>query len=461
MRKKLISQKNRPPFDVFIFVSSEDDKYRVAGGIGTYLGLMTKYCKKLWPTAEVYWLTKSPNKKSFYRLRSNVHCHYISPGDEFLKSPGFDQIPSKQHTMIVQELFVHTVNAMLFKIISGHKNERIYIESGEWEGHASIAFSMLQNENIFKTTRLHTPLASCVAQNNLSVTCDNALQLLNEFATIHNADCISASTNHIKSKVIHDVLSKKINRKLRKKMVVLPNPVDVENFAQKASPINNRTKAISYLNRCIGHKFFTTKSFNILIIGSVEYRKGIEIAKKAIPGLIQFIPGARICFIGHHAQKGEGQLTANTKASPETILESLTPKEKERVAFTGYIKHEKLPLVLAAGDAFPILSLEDNFPGTVAEIALAKKPVVALMRGGVKEMINYNKKCYAYSLGSDIEKADKKLVKKIAYIYNNPNHSKQVSEELCAMMQKRFQPETVLKNMFHYYEVQFKTKRQV
>jgi len=50
-------------FNTVIFVSSEDDKYIVAGGIGTYIGVLIKAIKRDNKDINIYWISKSPINK--------------------------------------------------------------------------------------------------------------------------------------------------------------------------------------------------------------------------------------------------------------------------------------------------------------------------------------------------------------------------------------------------------------
>lgn len=95
------------------------------------------------------------------------------------------------------------------------------------------------------------------------------------------------------------------------------------------------------------------------------------------------------------------------------------------IVFANYIDHKLLPDIVASGDLFPIMSLGDNFPGTVAEISLAAKPILALKRGGVAEMLTNRKgKFIAYNLGSNLCKASSNLAQGILYLEKNKKKQK-------------------------------------
>lgn len=66
----------KPSFDVCIFVSSEDDKYIVSGGIVTYIGVFTKFIRKLFPSIKVFWISKSHTGKRF--IENDERCGFCS-----------------------------------------------------------------------------------------------------------------------------------------------------------------------------------------------------------------------------------------------------------------------------------------------------------------------------------------------------------------------------------------------
>src|SRR5690606_27741909 len=105
-------------------------------------------------------------------------------------------------------------------------------------------------------------------------------------------------------------------------------------------------------------------------------RKGADLVCQAVPWVAQRIPNVRFCFIGHHGGHSNSKImTANTKISPAELLRLIPSKFHRFIAFAGYVEYKKLPRLIMAGDVFPIMYRGDNFPGTVAEISLAAKPI--------------------------------------------------------------------------------------
>ena len=60
-----------------IFVTSEDDRYLVKGGIGTAVGVLTETLGGLYPDRSVDWITESPASEYFLERRGSVTRHYL------------------------------------------------------------------------------------------------------------------------------------------------------------------------------------------------------------------------------------------------------------------------------------------------------------------------------------------------------------------------------------------------
>lgn len=437
--------------DAFICVSSEDEKYNVKGGIGTYLGILTKEAKRLCPQMKVYWVSKSHNafdfsEKDIYGIKR----HYLSDTNPYQNRPfnnrlNFNRQESK--SVLDQQIFLNKANAKLSKILSKLNGKKVAIECGEWEGIAHQLFRTLYDKNIVKATRIHTPLAVTMVSNDLPVSASNQLQLMHEFETLYNADCISSCTKYMKDQVIQHVLGSDCEKSPLIK--VIPNPVDANNYK---SGVCTRQNSIDKVNTILKNEFINEDTFNIYVIGSVEIRKGAELVIDAVATVAKKLPNARFCFLGHHGGNDSKNLTANTKLSPDVLLEKIPKEYRHQVAFAGYVDHSELPSIIESGDAFPIMYLGDNFPGTVAEIALMEKPILALARGGVNEMLqNENGEFVAYNLGSSLQAAPSALSAGLVYLYKNAQERKAIGKNLNALVRSKYVPEKIAKDILQFY----------
>ncbi len=435
------------PFEVFIFLSSEDDHYRVSGGIGTYIGVLTASLKESYPAATVYWLTRSPNDKDFSQVDSfGTIRHYLScmPATH---SQFLDVYPDIQANAAAQLVGLqHKMETKALEIIERHPNQTILIESGEWEGHGNALFRCLKSPNIFKVARIHTPLATCIKQNQLPINSANSVQMLCELQTVLSADLISSCTEFMKKRLTADLFQGKLPES--PPTVVLPNPVNMQAFNGIKK---TKAEAIDYLNTLFPGQF-KKDDFLIFLVGSVEKRKGVQFAMESVSEVVKQIPQAHFCFFGHHLGEKEGSLTANQKFHPDDLYKGLSPSDREHVSFFGYIPHEILPNILPAADLFPILSIGDNFPGTVAEIALSRGTILATQRGGVKEMLtDANGVFSAYSLGDQLEHLTANLVRGIIALHRDIPKRKEIGCHAEKTIREKYDPKQVVFKMIATY----------
>jgi glycosyltransferase involved in cell wall biosynthesis len=430
----------------YIFVSSEDDKYRVAGGIGTYIGLLSRTIKQVSPKTKVSWFTLSAGKPFNETDEYGVHRIYLDHSHQIKRTPFATHL--KQHGLIDHLVFQEKITDKVLECIN--PKEKTILEIGEWEGHGAELFRKINHKNVLKVARIHTPLATCIKQNNLETTPENALQLWSEYATLSNADVLSACTKHVKERLEKDVIGKTLLNPIK----VLPNPIDDSKFGETKT---NKKKIFAYLNKKIGSSLVSDNTFNIFVLGSVESRKGVEMIIDAIPKIASTIRNARICFIGHHGGDGEN-LTANSKIPPKQLLKRIEKRFHSHIGFTGYVDHKKLPEIISAGDIFPIMSLGDNFPGTVAEISLSSKPIISLARGGVKEMISNKNTVVAYNIGRNLKNAPARLAQAVIKLHNNPDKMNEVGKALNKLMRRKYNSQTVAKTLLRYYENELNRK---
>jgi glycosyltransferase involved in cell wall biosynthesis len=439
---------NKPNIDCVIYISKEDNKYLVHGGIGTYLGVLSKTIKELFPDIKVFWITKSPNEKDFIETDEyGVLRHYISGLNSKLRQP-FQKLLDKNFEDLSEKItYNFKVTDTVKEILHNHINKNIIIETGEWEGLGIDLFKLIDRHNVGKIVRLHTPLATCIRQNNLSLSASNNYQLLFEEELIRSSDCISACTEHVKSKILEDVIGK--HDSLAKEIVTLPNPIDVKSFAPHPEL---RVKSINCINTILNEKFITDTTCNVYFVGSVESRKGVEFIIDSVPNVIENDSNVRFCFIGHCGDDNDKNLNANTKLSPKKLLSRIPKRYHNFIRFTNYVSHSKLPLIMQSGDIFPIMSIGDNFPGTVAEIALTGKMILALERGGVKEMLrDENSRMVAIGLGSSLDKAAENLGNRIIKYSRDATSRDAVGKSLYDLIIRKYSPEVVTSQILDMY----------
>lgn len=448
----LSHEREKKQLDAFICISSEDEKYNVKGGIGTYLGILTKEVKRLYPTVKVYWITKSHNAFDFSETDTfGIERHYLSDTCPYQDRPFYRHLRlhenDQDNSLINQHVFLNKVNEKLSILLKELAGKNVAIECGEWEGIAHQVFRVIKDKNVVKATRIHTPLAVTMLSNKLDVPAVNKLQLIHECEVLEHADCISSCTQFMKDQLTQAVLG--VESPKAQTIAVIPNPVDSNTYKQG---VYTRKESIKRINALLQQEFLNDTTFNVYIIGSIETRKGAELVVDAIAQVAEQLPQARFCFFGHHGGNDSKNLTANTKLPPCVLYERIHQQYRHQVAFAGYVDHAQLPLIIESGDVFPIMYLGDNFPGTVAEIALMAKPILALSRGGVNEMLqNEHGEFLAYDLGSSLDTASQVLAEGLLELHANIALRNTIGKNIEALIRRKYTPEKTARDIIEFY----------
>jgi phosphatidylinositol alpha-mannosyltransferase len=131
---------------------------------------------------------------------------------------------------------------------------------------------------------------------------------------------------------------------------IIPNGIDVEHFCPEASPIER----------------FKDGKLNLLFVGRLEGRKGLNYLLKAYKRIKQEIPASRVIIVG-----------------PGTMLRRKYERQVRRdhledVTFVGYVSYEELPRYYKTADIFcsPATGRE-SFGIVLLEAMAVGKPVVA------------------------------------------------------------------------------------
>lgn len=417
----------------YIIISSEDDRERVAGGIGTYLGILATTLRELYPEMEVVWISRSDIRDADFIDDHGVRRIYIKPVTQCLSS----YLEMGNHDFAELFNFIQRLTVVAMDVFDEKPNVRTVIEVGEWEGHAYQLFLSLRNRNnILKLTRIHTPLAACMETNCLVSSTLTDFQIMTERETIRHADIVSPVTNFIRA-----VAEQKVCHIPESKILVSPNPVNASLFVPNKV---ERSFAIQKVNQLLGSDFLTQETFNIFVIGSVETRKGVNLVMSAIPDICNRVNNARILFVGHLRNESDS-LTANSKFSRNEISRAVSDAYKGNVECLGFVEQSVLSQIIHAADIVPVMYLSDNFPGVVAEAALSAKPILYLERGGVPEMLTdeFGNK-YGIPLGSDSNTAPTLLAQEIERYSKKPEYLASIGNDCYELIAKKYPPQLVV-----------------
>ena len=383
-----------------IFVSTEDDKYLVKGGIGTYLGIFSRTLKEKYKKINVIWISESYTSEKFIEISGNLKRIYIPQKEN-------------QKYSLAKDISYEVENEINEAFKNFGEYARIIIESPEWEGLLSELYSKIKSKQILKVTRFHTPLIVTAKLNGLVLNSEDKKQIEREKIQAISSDLLSFPTNYIKESCLAKMIKEK---EFDIPFITISNCIDTKRFFPEFNTRNEAIRAFFELTSVN----INPDDLNIFILGSIEKRKGTDLIVSMVEEVVKILPNAKFYFIGHYHIDGDNELTANKKLSVSDLKSSLSINAQQNIFFVGYIDHHKIPSVMQAGDLFIINYLGDNFPGVIAEIGLSKRPLLALPRGGVKEILEVDDKYAALIIdGFTSEEIINSGVKQILSFYSS------------------------------------------
>jgi len=153
-----------------------------------------------------------------------------------------------------------------------------------------------------------------------------------------------------------------VSRYLPGNYQVIPNGIDVDLFSPQVSPL----------------KEFTDGKVNILFVGRLEKRKGLDYLLTAYSKVKQQFPHVRLIVVG-----------GGTKLRPkyERMVEESNLAD---VVFAGFVPGNKLPQFYSSADIFcsPAISGE-SFGIVLLEAMASSKPIIASDIGGFNEVLSH------------------------------------------------------------------------
>jgi glycosyltransferase involved in cell wall biosynthesis len=115
--------------------------------------------------------------------------------------------------------------------------------------------------------------------------------------------------------------------------------------------------------------------FEILTVGYLLKRKGIQYLIYAMPAIVKENEHVRLKVVGSGPCEGE-----LVKLVKELHLE-------EHVKFVGYVPRQELPMVYAGCDVYVQPSLSETFPSSIREAMSTGRPIVGTFVGFIDEHI--------------------------------------------------------------------------
>lgn len=250
------------------------------------------------------------------------------------------KIPSnKDHASIT---FCHNFDQRIQKILEKEKFDIIHF-------HESYTpFSSLQLLQYSKSTNIAT-FHACSEASHLAKTAKtiSKIYLKKMSEKIHGA--IAVSKVSLKYAIFPD----------KRKIVIIPNGVDLSRFNSKISPLSK----------------FNDDKLNILFVGRITKRKGLIYLLKAFKPLKKKYPFLRLIVVGDGDQK----------AKARQFVRDYKIKD---VFFEGAASDKKLPSYYASADIFCSPATEaESFGIVLLEAMAVGLPVVAFANKGYRQVL--------------------------------------------------------------------------
>jgi len=204
--------------------------------------------------------------------------------------------------------------------------------------------------------------------------------------------------------------------KSNKRIIVIYNAVDTENFKYKKVLINDKIKFSDWL---------------VAVIGALQKRKGQDDVIHAIKIAKKNIPNIKLLIIG---DVGDIEF--------KNYLKILTSKLNisNNVIFTGY--RNDVPQILSNCKVLVMPSWNEPFGRVVIEAMAAGIPVIGVNAGGPKEIIQDG--ISGYLIPSCNPSA---IAEKIIYLYHHQSIGKKMGENGKKIVKKKFNVKSHTKNI--------------
>ena len=121
---------------------------------------------------------------------------------------------------------------------------------------------------------------------------------------------------------------------------------------------------------------------DLLFVGRLEPRKGIDVLLAGVPRVVANCPGVRFTIVGEDAQ-----VPGEDRTQVERFTAVASPEVASRVRFTGRIDDEALHRLYAECDLLVCPSRFESFGLTLLEAMMFSKPVIAVKVGGMQYIV--------------------------------------------------------------------------
>ncbi len=296
---------------------------------------------------EVHVITKSEKDRDYGYRDGKVFVHEIVP-----EPMDFLDLPEDMHIAKKNLSYSYSACLKLLELIDTAGIQ--IVEAPLWDGEGFV-FSLMKP--IPLAIRLETPLFKVAEIQGWHLTKDLKLVNWMEGETVRSADKAIAISNDIGTVISnhHTIAQEKIE------LCPLGIEIPDESLLSKDQKKN---------------------VFDVLFVGRLEKRKGIETLFKAIPLVLKEVPDTQFHIVG-----SDTNLASNGRSYREFLLQNLDKKYHKNVRFVGYVDDTELKNYYRTCDLFVAPSLYESFGLIYLEAMAWGKPVIGCDAGGIPEII--------------------------------------------------------------------------
>jgi glycosyltransferase involved in cell wall biosynthesis len=319
------------------------------GGIGTYTyylahGLAVKGHR-------IHVITETLDKERTYQ-DGTVTVHRILNEPVFLNRDGNKEFTNR----------LEYSRRLYSKFLELHKEYKFDLVEGP--NFAAEAYCLAFKKPVPLVTRIHSSFNGIINTWDWDRTLDHDLSCFMEDSVILKSDLVVFSTEGNKQFIFDNMGIRPENVRVIPLGIPLPS-------GQPA-----------------GEEY---KKNEVLFVGRIEKRKGVDALVRSIPLVLEHVPEASFRFVGRDTfpHDGECQFSGQAQDSyTKKLLESLPEGCRSKVEFTGYVTNEVLQQCYQQCDVFVAPSLYESFGLIYLEAMAYGKPVIGCRVGGVPEIIS-------------------------------------------------------------------------
>lgn len=300
---------------------------------------------------EVHVVTKSEINSECSYKDGDVFIHEIVP-----EQIDFLDLPANMNTSMKNLTYSYSACLKLLDLIDNHGIQ--IVEAPLWDAEGFV-FSLIKPIPLI--TRLETPLFKVAEIQKWKITKDLKFANWMEGETIRRADKAIAI-----SKDIGDLI-RGHHRIPEQQIDLCPLGIEIpdENLLRRDENENG---------------------LDVLFVGRLEKRKGIETLFKAIPIVLEKVPDAKFYFVGK-----DTNLAPNGLSYKEYLLKNLNKQYHRNINFVGYVNNEELKNYYRNCDLFVAPSLYESFGLIYLEAMVWGKPVIGCDVGGIPDIVSDGK----------------------------------------------------------------------